>query len=299
MGRKTIANQIHSSLASRIAFGESKHNHKFEENKRFGESTYKIYSYDTYDTYQKVVREFASWLAEKNVKYGSLSATEPLAREYIETRLKEGKSLYTLKMERSALSMIYGHRIEVPLPIRHSSQVKRSRLETKNDKHISRTGKYADIFTLASATGCRRCDLSSLSVSSLIEKDGLFFLDIRRSKGGRNRLAPILPEKVTEVKSIVEKAKENGQHKVFSHIPKEIDVHALRREYAQALYRAISDDSLLEKRLLDIYPARCENVKSDEYKDRDGNVFHRDSVYVVSQALGHSRIDTSITSYLK
>ena len=55
-------------------------------------------------------------------------------------------------MERSALGMIYGHNIEVPLPVRHNRDVKRSREETSNDKHISRTGKYADIFIIATET---------------------------------------------------------------------------------------------------------------------------------------------------
>ena len=34
MGRKTIANQIHSSLADKIAYGESKHTDKIEQEKK-------------------------------------------------------------------------------------------------------------------------------------------------------------------------------------------------------------------------------------------------------------------------
>ena len=44
MGRKTISNQIHSALADKIAFGESKHLDKIEQETTFGKSTYKIYS---------------------------------------------------------------------------------------------------------------------------------------------------------------------------------------------------------------------------------------------------------------
>ncbi len=299
MGRKTIANQIHSSLANKIAFGESKHTDKIEQEKKFGESTYKIYSYDTYDTYRKVGEEYARWLMEKGVKYGSLAQTECYAKEYIETRLDEGKSLYTLKMERSALGMIYGHSLDVSLPVRHSKDVTRSRQETENDKHISRTGKYKDVFTMVTASGCRRCDIKNLTVDSLVEKEGRFFLDIKRSKGGRDRLAPVLPDKVVEVKAIIDRAKENGQYKLFEHIPKEIDVHGLRREYAQALYHTLKDDRNLRDEYLTYYPTRQENVKSSYYRDREGNVFERDTVWVVSNSLGHTRIDTSITSYLK
>lgn len=299
MGRKTIANQIHSSLAGKISYGESKHIDKLEQEKKFGDSTYKIYSFDTYDTYRKVGKEYARWLADKGVKYGKLADTERYAKEYIETRLNEGKSIYTLKMERSALGMVYGHSLDIPLPIRHSEDVKRSRHETVNDKHISRTGKYKDVFTMVTATGCRRCDVKNLTVNSLIEKDGRYFLDIKQSKGGRDRFAPVLPDKVTEIKAIIDRARENGQHKLFEHIPKEIDVHSLRRKYAQALYNTLKDNRSLRDEYLTYYPTRQEKVKSPYYKDRQGNVFERDTVWVVTNALGHTRIDTSITSYLK
>ena len=299
MGRKTISNQIHTSLANKIAFGKSKHLDKIEQETTFGKSTYKIYSFSTYDTYNKVGREYGKWLADKGIKYDKLANTELYAREYIETRLVEGKSVYTLKMERSALGMIYGHNIEVPLPVRHNRDVKRSREETSNDKHISRTGKYADIFIIATATGCRRCDLKSLNVNSLVERNGKYFLEIKQSKGGRNRLAPVLPSKADEVKKIFEHTRVTGKTKLFDNIPKEIDVHGLRREYAQELYHTLSDEKSLRDDYLSCYPARHENVKSDYYRDREGNVFERDTVYVVSQALGHNRIDTSITSYLK
>ncbi len=185
------------------------------------------------------------------------------------------------------------------MPIRHNTDVKRSREETANDKHISRNGKYADVFTIATASGCRRCDMYDLTVNSLVEKNGHYFLDIHKSKGGRDRLAPILPSKVEQVKEIFENARQNGQQHLFKHIPKEIDVHALRREYAKEFHSTLSEDKKLRDTYLQYYPPRNETVKSDVYRDRQGNVYERDTVYVVSQALGHNRIDTSITSYLK
>ena len=77
------------------------------------------------------------------------------------------------------------------------------------------------------------------------------------------------------------------------------DVHGLRREYAQELYHVLSNNKSLRDEYLSFYPTKHEKVKSNFYRDREGNVFERDTVYVVSQALGHNRIDTSITSYLK
>lgn len=78
--------------------------------------------------------------------------------------------------------MIYGHSIDVPSPMCHNTDVKRSRLETVNDKHISRTGKYSGIFTAATATGCIRCDLRALNINSLVVREGHYFLYIRQSR---------------------------------------------------------------------------------------------------------------------
>lgn len=84
--------------------------------------------------------------------------------------------------------------------------------------------------------------MKALNTNSLVERNGKYFLDIKQSKGGRDRLSPVLPSKADEVKKIFEQAKENGKGKLFDHIPKEIDVHGLRREYAQELYQSLTDD---------------------------------------------------------
>lgn len=147
MGRNTIANQIHASVVDKISYGESKHIDKLEQEKKFGGSTYKIYSFDTYDTYRKVGKEYARWFADKVVKYGKLADAE-----------------------RSALHMIYGHGFDSFINVRHSKDVTISRLETANDKRISRMGKYKDIFTMFTATGCLRCNATRLTVISLVEK---------------------------------------------------------------------------------------------------------------------------------
>ena len=61
--KQTIEHLIHSELVSKIAFGESKHADK--KNLAFGESSYKIYSYSTYETYLKEAIAYACWLREE------------------------------------------------------------------------------------------------------------------------------------------------------------------------------------------------------------------------------------------
>lgn len=281
----------------------------------FGQSTYQIYSVNSYKTYLKQCKQYAKWLKqEKGInKIDDINKTEQYAKEYIQKRLDDGKSIYTVKMERSALGMLYGKQIDIKLPSRTPDQITRSRKETKNDRYISRDGKYKDVFTIAIATGSRRKDISKLCVNNFREVDGKLYVFFEKSKGGRDRLTPVLEKYEKDVRDIIEQAKVDGKTRLFNHIPKEIDVHGLRREYCQNLYDEIKDNKELRDEILKNYPERHElktqkdkdgntvtkEIKSDVYKDRSGNIWKRDDIYVLSQALGHNRLDVSITHYLK
>lgn len=92
-----------------------------------------------------------------------------------------------------------------------------------------------------------------------------------------------------------------------------MDIHALRREYAYNLYQDIQRDDELRTFLLEHEPPRREyrttknkdgekvtkEVKRDFYKTKDGDIYSRDDVYLISRMLGHNRIDTAICHYLK
>lgn len=314
MGRKKDVERLfHQTLSDKLAFGQSKKAAK--KDLGFGQSTYQIYSVNSYKTYLKQCKQYARWLKEEKGlnKIDDINKTEQYAIEYIQKRLDDGKSIYTVKMERSALGMLYGKQIDIKLPARTPDQITRSRGETKNDKYITRDGKYKDVFTIALATGSRRKDISKLCVNNFREVDGKLYVFFEKSKGGRDRLTPVLEKYEKDVRDIIEQAKVDGKTRLFNHIPKEIDVHGLRREYCQNLYDEIKDNKELRDEILKNYPERHElktqkdkdgntvtkEIKSDVYKDRSGNIWKRDDIYVLSQALGHNRLDVSITHYLK
>lgn len=314
MGRKKDVERLfHQTLSNKLVFGQSKKAAK--KDLGFGQSTYQIYSVNSYKTYLKQCKQYAKWLKqEKGInKIDDINKTEQYAKEYIQKRMDDGKSIYTVKMERSALGMLYGKQIDIKLPSRTPDQITRSRKETKNDRYISRDGKYKDVFTIAIATGSRRKDISKLCVNNFREVDGKLYVYFERSKGGRDRLTPVLEKYEKDVRDIIEQAKVDGKTRLFNHIPKEIDIHGLRREYCQGLYDEIKDNKELRNEILKNYPERRElktqkdkngntvtkEIKSDVYKDRSGNVWKRDDIYVLSQALGHNRLDVSITHYLK
>lgn len=303
MARKqSIENLIHTELKNKIAFGESKHLDK--KNLGFGESNYKIYSYNTYDTYLKECKNYATWLKEeKNInKISDLRETEQYAKEYIQHQLDSGVSVYTAKMERSALGMLYSRKIEIDLPKRDNKAITRSR--NNSNSHYSREGQYKDVFAVALATGGRRSDILKLSADSFIEKDGHLYVKFEQSKGGRDRLSFIRDEYKQQVLEVIEKAKESGKTRLIEHIPKHMDIHSLRREYAKNLYKDITKDRQLRDDILKNYKPRMEyknnkEIKSKFYTDRDKNKYERDDIYIISQSLGHNRLDVSVTHYLK
>lgn len=311
--KQTIQHLIHNELVSKIAFGESKHEDK--KSLAFRESSYKIYSYSTYETYLKEATAYACWLREEKgiSKSVDLNKTEQYVEEYLQSRLDKGISVYTLKMERSALSMLYSKQIDFALPVRNKTNITRSRKETSNDRHYSREGKYKDVFVMGIATGGRRKDLKNLRTSDLVEINGNLYISFKCSKGGRNRLSPVRQEYAQAVEKIFLNRQIEGKEKVFDKIPNKIDIHSLRREYAKNLYKDILQNPILRDEYLKQYPVRKEfktqrnkdgitytkEIKTKTYKDRDENIYSREDLYVISQALGHNRIDTSITHYLK
>lgn len=311
--KQTIEHIIHSTLKDKIAFGQSKYAEK--QNLGFGESSYKIFSYSTYNTYLKECKAYGEWLKEEKGinKIDKIEKTEEYAKEYLQNRLDSGVSVYTVKMERSALGMLYGKKIEIDVPKRDNKAIKRSRNDVENDRHYARNGKYKDVFVVGLATGCRRKDLINLTTNSLVEKDGHLYVQIFCSKGGRNRISPVREEYAEQVREIISKRQREGKNKVFDKIPSKIDIHSLRREYCKGLYKDITGDRQLRDDILKNYPPRKElktnidknghkytkEIKSDYYRDRDGNVWDRDDVFLLSQALGHSRLEVSCTHYLR
>lgn len=323
MGRSTIERQINAVLFGKQAFGESRHEAKQElreqlgESYRFGMTDDKIHSYVTFDTYQNSCQKFGRWLVEKKGlnKYTKIQDCKEYAREYIEYRLNEDKvSVWTAKMERSALGKLYGEQIQVEMPKREVQKITRSRGEKDGDRHFSEE-RNKDLVDLAKATGCRRCDISKIRPCDFrIDEKENIWLDIHKSKGGRDRIVPVLPAYKERVQEIIKDLE--ADKKIFSHVHAQADIHAYRGEFARALYQEIVDNKNFRDDVLKEYPERHEYKT---IKDKDGNrityeiksatittrqgensqTFVRDDVYCVSQALGHNRLDVTITHYFK
>lgn len=311
MKKQSINRVIKNNLKSKISYGQSKHEAK--KDLGFGQSSYRIYSFSTYETYEKECVKFGEWVkSEKGINsIKSLEDIKPYTQEYLQSRLDSGCSVWTVKMEKSALGMLYGESVKMEMPKRDTKDIDRSRHD--RNSHYSRDGQYKDVYTIALATGGRRADIAGLQPTDFRMQDGKLYVDFERSKGGRSRFTYVREEYAEDVLKIVNKAISEGKSKVLEEIPENMDIHALRREYAYELYQDIQKDENLRTFLLNHEPPRKEyrttknkdgekvtkEVKRDFYKTKDGDIYSRDDVYLISRMLGHNRIDTAICHYLK
>ncbi len=309
MGRSTLQNQIKSNLIKKTRIGESRHEAKQAlreekgENYRFGMAVDTIHSIKTFDTYREHCDRFAQWcIDEKGVKKAEkLENIEKYAPEYLKAKEAEGLSLYSLKAYKSALGKLYGHEIDYKFKEHRTyDKIERSRTEAVRDKHFS-VERNRDLVVICRATGGRREDIGKLTPEKFREDErGNLWVEFDQSKGGRNRIAPVLPKYEKEVREIL--GKSEPEKPLFDHVHGACDVHGYRREYAKELYNLVSEDKEKGREYALQYPVRYENVKGDTYYSHSkehpfkGN---RDDIHIVSQALGHNRLEVTVNHYLK
>ena len=253
-------------------------------------STGMIHSFKTRTVYQAHVVRFVRW-ARSIHQVKNLAQLDPraeaLATEWLQAQLAEGKSPYTLQAERAALRLFFGNRTlaqDVAIPRRTREHITRSRGPAAHDRHIQ-LANWQPLIRFLQATGLRRNELRALRDQDII-RDDLEYLDeivvkVRNGKGGKARTVPVLPGREADVRAVLSGS--DPEALVFSRIPKHLDVHSYRREYAQALYQHYA-------------PGRGLPPAQGRLKPRD---YDRDAAQRVSWALGHNRIDVVIRHYLR
>ena len=245
-----------------------------------------IFSTQTLNTYKKEVSEFAKYCKSE---HGSKTVAEcrTFATEYLQKSLDEGKSVFTVSTQASALGKLYQESYTnfITLPQRERANITRSRLDRPSDKHFSEK-KNQELVNFCQGTGLRRSELQKLTPEALVIKNGDYYLKIT-GKGGKTRISPIIgPNKAAIVNRIRSTAR--GE-KVWPRVHRHADIHSYRSNYATALYNSLARD-------VTILPA------AERYccrKDRAGDVFDKKAMKVVSQALGHERIEVIAANYLR
>ncbi|BCL80974.1 tyrosine-type recombinase/integrase [Ktedonobacteria bacterium brp13] len=250
-------------------------------------STNTIHSHRTRQAYQQHVLHFINWAREQ---YGvnrliSLDAlAEELTTIYLTQRVSAQKSSYTVQAERSALRLFFQQQHladTVAIPPRKREQIHRSRGVTKQDQHFQASHWQSTIAFLR-ACGLRREESTALFVREVYwQSRERLVVYVRNGKGGQSREVLVLPGHEQAVWSLVE-GREQDEH-VFAYLPKNMDIHSYRREYAQSLYLWLAPGRTL--------PSSTGRLKPGDY--------NRQAALFVSEQLGHHRLDVMLRHYLR
>lgn len=278
--RGSLVKQAQDTLDAKLQIGRKK-----KPDKLSGISQNYIYSWETYHSYLKHCCYFVKWCKE-NHGCKTIEQCKAYASEWMKTR--ENLSVYTQKMEASALVKLYGCTLEelnIHTAARQRKDITRSRNTVKRDRHFSESN-HAELVAFCRATGLRRAELQALRGTALYQDRSGYYLHITSgSKGGRERYAPIIGDKDL----VIRLCKQAGDGKVFEKIPSGADIHSYRRDYATAIYQQHAR------------PSEQLTAKEKYYcrGDRKGEVFDRAAMRIASNALGHGRIAVIAGHYLK
>lgn len=249
----------------------------------------KIYSENTFLTYKRQSRYFADWLEKRYPEVKTIEQAKAYVDEYLLYLIEIGKSPSSIATTKAALVKVFQTDASafVETPERTRAGITRSRLDVKQDSHISnKTEERLSRFT--SATGLRRAEMLKIEADDLFFKGGKAYLSVTKgTKGGKARIVEIVGLSPGDTKDIVEWIQgQNGR--LFPHITKHYDNHHYRAIYARRVY-----DKYARKEK-DIPP----NERYVMRKDRAGEVFDRLAMAVASKNLGHNRISVIAQSYL-
>ncbi len=296
---KSMKWQVEEILLAKLCIGQSKHEAKKrekdrikEENSITGEEKKErvkldgIYSWSTYNCYKKKALAFAEW-AKKTYGCKTLEASKNHVQDYLDYRMAMNLSAWTIKLDASAITKLYGIKAEnlnIHTPDRKRCDIKRSRLECKHDKHISKENNK-DIIGFCKGTGLRRHELDAITPEDIrIETDGLT-VHVKRGKGGKSRDVKVLGEFYDYVEKYIGKP---SNEPIFKKIPNNLDIHSYRAEYACARYAKLARplESLTKEQKY-----YCKG-------DMKGIIYDKKAMLDVSENLGHHRINVIASNYL-
>jgi integrase len=294
--RRSIVKEVIDRLDEKMAIGQSRRKAK-PAARASGEhvwtySTERIHSFKTRGVYQGHLVRFARWAHAthqiKNLEELDTRASE-LASAYMQQRLDEGKSPYTLQAERAALRLFFSDRAlaqDVTLPRRARANITRSRRPVAHDRHIQ-LAHWQPLIHFLEVTGLRRNEVWLLRVGDIVARDtepdfaGQTTVKVRNGKGGKSRTVPVLAGR--EQDALSQKEGRQDDERVFPAIPRHLDIHSYRRAYAQSLYLTFAPGRSL--------PPLVGRLNRSEYD--------AEAVLRVSHALGHNRTSIVLHHYLR
>ena len=262
---------------------------KRSEDKSEADTKNKIYSKATFKTYKQQFKHFADWLEKAHPEAETLEDARAFVDEYLKHLIELERSAYSISTAKAAIAKVMGVEATqfIATPPRLRADIKRSRGEAVRDKHIS-DKKEEELARFTSATGLRRKEMTMIRAEDLFFENGQAYLNITRgTKGGKSRVAKIVGKTEEETKDIV-KWIQSKQGRLFNKLSSNYDNHFYRATYANRLYNQL-------KRDIEDIPTQERYVMR---KERAGEVYDKQAMLLVSNALGHNRISVIAQSYL-
>lgn len=328
---KDLHQQAYDKLTSMQAFGESK-----KEAVANGTDQEKIFSFNTYQTYWKHTKYFTKWIQENYPECTTLKSAKKHVPEWLQSRVDQGLSAWTVQTEAKALGKLYGIKPGDPNyfepPKRNRSEIKRSRVDCVRDKHFSVTNND-ELIKFCKGTGLRRRELEELKGKDLVTKhqierrieqletkdvltdreakqlgmlkDTRLFSDceqfvyVRNGKGGRERVSPIIGENAAQ---IVERIKSTSkEEKVWKHVNTNADIHGYRGDYATVMYKKYARE-IKDIPFDRVNKGTGKQFQSEVYvcrKDESGKKLDKAAMKICSKALGHNRVEIVANNYIR
>lgn len=282
-----IGHQIYMRLYRMYESGKGRSRHA---DKKTGDDVKRIYSTRTYQTYRQQGKAFAAFAKKKG--YTDLAAAKEIVPEYLQGMIDRNLSPYTVRTAASAIGKLYGvdyGSFGVKMPERHRNEITNNRGTSVavSRRHVSAVTleRYGSILRCC---GLRRKEALLAHGNDLICKNGQYFIDIPRGKGGKHREA-IVCGSPSEVEAVVKKFRDAGNDLVWvAGIPKDIPIHRFRSEYAERIYKSVAR------------PIEGLNGH-DRYicrGDMAGVVYDRAALVYTSRQLGHNRESVVAANYL-
>ena len=246
--RPSLFHQMLTSLREQQKFGQSKHAAKriainkahSQGRSGFGVAPEGIYSVVTFAGYRQVAHEFTNWCTQ-NGYARTIDEARPYVTVYLQERIDQEKSAWTIQRDRSALRKVFRDpelASEIEVPKRQLKNIKRSRYPVKMDQYFN-PERHRDLVDFCNATGLRRHELAAVKPQDIYWKGEKLVTFVRQGKGGKSREVTVVEGMETLVLEIIQGL--DPSQPVFKYIPSRMDVHSYRAEYATARLEVVEE----------------------------------------------------------
>lgn len=309
MSRKTsFKEQMFRALNALNRFGQSKYQAKQESYRQGTKGKVEgIYSKKTMQDYKKVAEQFNTWAKSKDYHFHSLSeVSDEHIKQYLTERQADGRSAWTVSHDLSALNKIFHRDIskkDAGLQARRNADIKNNR-GLGNNYRASVYHKNEALTSFLSATGIRRQSITTISPTNAIrnEKGTVIGFSVVE-KGGKARNCYVIRNKQAEITAFVDKhISTHGNKPFWNKVDKNLNTHWYRGEYAHTLYNDLVSAHNNRQDYFDGYRDTFVNAsKLEQATNGHGAItkgYDTESLAIVSQNLGHNRIDVVYSNYL-